>query len=1140
MSLRYIYGRAGSGKSSFCLFDIKREIEQGNERPLVLLVPEQFSFQCEKKIIEVLGEAGAFRVQVLSFKKMAEKVFNQVGGMSRKHMNSAGRSMLIYSIMEKNRDKLHVFKKASKNQGFIAEISELITEFKRYSITPEQIMDCINSIEDLNLKTKLSDVYLIFSDFERSMDKKYIDAEDDLTILGYKLDDCEIFNGAYIWMDEFSSFTPQEYRIIEKLFIKAKKINIALCSDGTNNELFIPVKNTEERLNKIIQNLGIKYDKPVWLNKESVRFKHNDELSHMEKYLFSYPYKQYEKKTESISIFRALNSYSEVEETAAEIVRLCRDKGIKYRDIAVVSGDLESYESIIRAIFSEYGISYFIDKKNKIINSPLIVLIISVLEIITKNWSYETVFRYLKTGLLNMEQGEVDLLENYVLANGIKGKRWTIEEKWDNPLHFDYSSSEISEEEAIYIERVNKTRYEAALPLINLSNKIKGRKTVIEITKALYEFICEINIPETIEKLILSFENNGQMDRAAEYKQVWDIIVEIMEQMVQVIGDEAVSLDEYTKILNSGFQDYEIGIIPPAIDQVLVGSIQRLKSHEISVLFILGTNDGVFPSLSINDGVLTDEDRIALINSGLEVSRDSKSLAFEEQFLIYSTLTRADEYLRLSFPAADFEGKTKRPSIIISRLKKIFKGLTEFSNIIKDNSEDARLKDITSKEPLLNKVITELGHENDSQVLNSILNWYYTNEPWKSRLINGAKGYNYNNSIKIKDTNKIKDLYGKNLNISVSRLEKYVDCPFSYFVQYGLKAGERKVFKLAAPDIGSLMHEALFCFSNSLKENGKTWIEMDETWAEERISQVVEDIVNNSTGSILKSSKRYSFIEENVKKTLKRSVALIALHIKRGEFVPVGYEMSFGNGADFPPISMKLDSGEMVNLIGKIDRVDMLQRDGETYIRIIDYKSGNKEFKITDIYYGLQMQLLIYLDAILTEISKRLNQNVIPGGVMYFRLDDPIIKTSGEVGEAEIFSGIMKALKMNGLILKNISVINSMDSEISGTSDILPVSINKDSSISNRSSCVDYSQFEVLRNYVKTLAKKNCSEILNGNVEIKPYKKKGVTSCRYCSFSAICQFEEGVKGNKYRILKDKKEEELWKLLEDEAVKKYND
>ncbi|MGE5627711.1 MAG: helicase-exonuclease AddAB subunit AddB [Solirubrobacterales bacterium] len=1139
MSLRYIYGRAGSGKSSFCLFDIKREIDKGNERPIIFLVPEQFSFQSEKKIIEVLGEAGAFRVQVLSFKRMAEKVFNQVGGVSRKHMNNAGRSMLIYSIMEKNREKLQVFKKASKNQGFIAGISELITEFKRYSITPEKIMESINSMEDLNLKSKLSDVYLIYSDFEKSMDKRYIDTEDDLTILGFKIDDSDIFNGAYIWMDEFSSFTPQEYKIIEKLFTKAKKINITLCSDGTNNELFLPVKSTEERLNKIIQNLGIKYDKPIWLDKESARFKYNDELSHMEKYLFSYPYKQYEKKTESISIFRALNSYSEVEETAAEIIRLCRDKGIMYRDIAVVSGDLEGYESIIRAVFSEYGISYFIDKKSKIINSPLIVLIVSALEIITKNWSYETVFRYLKTGLLNIDQGEVDLLENYVLANGIKGKRWTEEEKWENPLHFDYNSSEISEDETLYIERINKTRNEAAKPLLNLSKKIKGRRTFNEITKALYEFICEINIPETIEKLIFSFETNGQMDRAAEYKQVWDIIVEIMEQLVQVMGDEAVNLDEYTKILNSGFQEYEIGIIPPAIDQVLVGSIQRLKSHEISVLFILGTNDGVFPSPSSNEGVLTDDDRIALINGGLEVSRDSKSLAFEEQFLIYSTLTRANEYLRLSFPAADFEGKTKRPSIIISRLKKIFKGLTEYSNIIKDNSEGARLKNITSKQPLLNQVLAEMGNK-DSGVLNCILNWYYTNEPWKSRLINGAKGYSYKNSFKISDTNKIRDLYGKSLNISVSRLEKYVDCPFSYFVQYGLKASERKIYKLAPPDLGSLMHEALHSFSISLKESGKTWADIEESWAEEKISMVVEEIVNNSAGSILKSSKRYGFIEENVKKTLKRSVELIALHIKRGEFEPIGYEMSFGIGGDFPPISMNLDSGELVNLIGKIDRVDMLQKNGETYIRIIDYKSGNKEFKINDIYYGLQMQLLIYLDAILSEIGKRFNQIVIPGGVMYFRLDDPIVKTSGEIGENEISKGIMKALKMNGLILNNISVINSMDSEISGTSDIIPVSINKDSSISNRSSCVDQSQFDILRNYVKTLVKKICCEILKGNVEINPYKKKGITSCTYCSFSAICQFEEGVKGNKYRILKDRKEEELWKLLEEETEQKFSE
>ncbi len=1138
MSLRFIYGRAGSGKSTWCIDNIKSEIERGSNSPLILIVPEQFSFQAEKRVLERLGEKGAFRVQVLSFSRMAEKVFNEVGGIVRRHMNNAGRSMLIYSVLESNSDKLHIFKKASRKQGFAASISDMITEFKRYNITPEAIIENIEALGDMSLKNKMEDLYLIFSSFEEKLHEKYIDSEDDLTILAAKLHASKVFDGATIWIDEFASFTPQELVIITRLFDKARKINITLCSDGDNEELFLTVKNTEDKLNRIIQEKGIKYEKPVMLSRESRRLQHNAELNHLEQHLFSYPYKTYNKKTERLSIFRALNSYSEVEETAREIIRLCRDKGIKYRDIAVVSGDLDSYESLIRAVFSQYGISYFIDKKSNIINSPLIVLITSALEIVTKNWSYEAVFRYIKSGLLKLDQEEVDLLENYVLANGIRGKGWTDQEPWDRPLNYDYNNEEISEQEAQYIERVNNIRYQAASPIIRFAVRVKGKKTVRELTEALYDFLCDIDIPETLNLLLEAFEQQEQLDRAAEYRQVWDIIMELLDQVVEVMGEEILPLEEYSKILSAGFQEYEIGIIPPALDQVLVGSIQRLKSHEISVLFILGANDGVFPAAAVNPGVLTDEDRIALTAGGLEVMRDSKSQAFEEQFLTYSTLTRANEYLRLSFPVSDFEGKSKRPSIIMSRLKKIFPKISEHSDIIKDTSEEARLNNITARQPVLNDLMVEMCSASDSEVLKSIVKWYRSNEAWSPKLVNAANGFYYSNSAKIKDPEKIRDIYGKKLSISVSRLEKYVECPFSYFVQYGLKARERRIYKLSPPDLGSLMHESLYNFSGRLKEAGVTWRDMDPGWAEEKIAEIVDEMVDSSQGSIFKSSKRYQYIEENVKNTLKRSIKLIAEHIKRGGFVPEGYELNFGYDGQYPPITVELDSGEEVSLIGKIDRVDTLSKNGETYIRIVDYKSGNKEFKISDVYYGLQLQLLIYLDAILTEIGRKVQEKVLPAGVLYFKLDDPMIKTEGEMDEVKIQAAIMKALKMNGLILKNLEIISSMDSNIGednpGASDIIPASVNKDNSISSRSSCADIAQFDLLRSYVRDTMKKICRRILEGSIEISPYKKKNATPCQYCTYSSICQFDAGIKGNRYRILKEKKEEELWKLIEAEA------
>lgn len=1147
MSLRFIYGRSGSGKSTFCLKDIKKKIDSGLENSIILLVPEQFSFQAERNVIRYLGESGAFKVQVLSFKRMADKVFNEVGGLAKKHINSSGRSMLIYSIMEDNSQKLKVFKKAAKKQGFISNVADIITEFKRYNISQEIIKEKLDSISEVNLRNKLEDIYLIYCEFEGRLHKEYIDSEDDLTILASKIDESNIFDNSEIWIDEFSSFTPQEYKIIEKLLKKANRINISLCSNSTesaldtdNTDVFLPIKNTEETLNKIISENNIKYEKPIVINHEiPYRFRGRDELRHLEKYLFSYPYKVYSGKTEQISIFRALNRYSEVEETAKEIIRICRDEDILFRDIAVISGDLDGYESLIRAVFTEYGISHFIDKKSKILNSPLIVLIISAMEIITKNWSYEAVFRYLKTGMLYVDREEIDLLENYVLANGIKGKMWTESLKWEKPLNYRYNQEEMSEMDAEILDRVNEIREKVSLPILNLSKKTKVSKTAKEIAKALYQFIEDIKLAQSIENLIKKFEDDGHRDRAEEYTQIWGIIVELLEQIVEIMGEKSISCEEFSKILTAGFEDYEIGIIPPAIDQVLVGSIQRVKSHDVSVLFILGVNDGVFPSISINKGLLSDDDRVALIDKGIAVSKDSKSLAFEEQFLTYSTLTTANRYLRLSFPASDFDGKPKRPSIIISRLKKIFPEMKEESNIIKDNSEEVILNNITSTQPAFNDLITGIKEGGESEVWRCVVNWYKKSDKWKDKLQDISRGFTYKNEAEIFDSKKIRNLYGKKINISVSRLEKFVECPFSYFVQYGLKAKERKMYKLNAPDLGTLMHESLYCFSEKLKSEGINWKDIHKQWSDERISEIVDTIAAKSPGSILNSSKRYNYITDNVKNILKRSVSLITEHIKRGEFIPLGYEVSFGHNGEFPPIEVELNSGEKVSLIGKIDRVDMLENKemGGKYIRIVDYKSGNKEFKITDVYYMLQMQLLIYLDAILTEIGREIEEKVLPAGILYFKLGDPLIKTNGEIEEEDIQTRIMKALKMNGLIINNINVIKSMDSALNGASQIIPVTINKDESISSRSSCASIEQFEILRKYVKDSIKNICEEILEGNISISPYKKKGTTPCTYCSYSSICQFDSSIKENSYRILKEKKEEEIWKLIQEEVISK---
>ncbi|WP_050608089.1 helicase-exonuclease AddAB subunit AddB [Clostridium niameyense] len=1145
MSLRFIYGRAGSGKSFYCLNSIKKKIEAGCEKPLIFLVPEQFSFQAQKNLLDIAGEKSNLNAEVLDFKRMAYKVFNEIGGITAEHMNESGKSMLIYNIMEDNKNNFKVFKKSARRQGFIATISDIITEFKRYNVLPNMLLDTLEITEDENLRDKLEDLYLIFNEFEERLHKNYIDSEDDLTILAEKLKYSKQFDNAEIWIDEFSSFTPQEYAVLEQLFLKTYRVNITLCTDYLNEgnfidntDLFAPIKTTEEKLLRIIEDNNISMDKPIALKcSPCERFKESYELQHLEKNIFSFPYKEYKNYTKDICMLRALNKYTEIEDTAKNIIKTSREKNIRFNDIAVVTGDLEGYENIVSVVFNQYNIPFFIDKKREINNNPIIILILSAIEVLAKNWTYESVFRYLKTGLLDFKKSDIDILENYVLSNGIKGSMWTSSRPWEFRVTTDYDLGENAEEELL--NKINHLRFEIVEPLNKFYNYSKNAKNTRDMCATLYEFLCYIKVPDKIQWWIEKFKSEDKIEKANEYNQIWDIVIEVLDQLVEVIGKEKTSFKEFSKILQTGFSEYEIGLIPPALDQVIVGDIKRLRSHDINTLYIVGVNDGIFPTSLNNEGILTDEDRIFLKEKGVEIAKDTRSAAFEEQFLIYSTLTTPSKYLRLSYTIADEEGKTLRPSIIISRLKKIFINICEESDVIKKENDEEKLENISSPKPTFNYLISKLrldSQQGDTKKIDPIwadvYKWYESKEKWSKKLNSILEGFNYTNQSDYIETKKVRNLYGKPLKISVSRLEKFSQCPFAYFIQYGLKAKDRKIYNLSYPDLGIFMHNILEVFSKELEEKGITWEDIDSTWAEEKIENLINKELENKS-SILTSSKRYEHITNTVKKILTKSINIIGYQVKRGNFKPSYYELSFDTEGDYPPISVELHSGEVVNLIGRVDRVDLLNKDGITYLRIIDYKSGTKEFKLSDVYYGLQLQLLIYLDAILTEMSDRLNIKGEPGAIFYLKLDDPIIKTSKEISNEEIEKNVIKTMKMKGLVLNDTEIIKDMDKFISGMSDIIPASINKKGEVTNYSSSVaTLDEFNLLRAYVRYIVVQICEEMLEGNIKISPCKNKDEYSCKYCIYSSICKFDTEIRENKYNILSEKKDKEVWELMEE--------
>lgn len=1133
MGIRFIFGRAGSGKSYYCLNQIKKKLTNDKNNKLIILVPDQYTFQTEKKLLEYVGEKSLLRAEVLSFKRMATRVFDKCGGRAINVIEDSGKNMLIYKLLKDKGEELKYFNRISKQQGFVGIVSKSITEFKKYNISEEILKEKELEIEDRDLKEKVSDLASIYETFNESLHKEYIDSEDILSILAKKLNEFHLYNDAEIWVDEFTTFTPQQLEVLKVLAKQCKNVNITLCSDGEiqftegETDIFDVIKNTENRILKMMQENNISYKEPVNLNKKNIyRFRESKELGHIEKYFFNYPFKIYKSECKDIRLYKANNNYSEIEWVAQDILKLVRDKGYRYKDIAVVCREIDSYDKITSVIFNEYNIPYFLDKKREILSNPLVVLIISALEILVTNWSYESVFKYVKSGLITLETNFIDKLENYILANGIKGYKWTRD-------LLIYGDEELTQEEIEIFEYMEEIRR----PIINLYNKIKDNVSIRKYCTALYEFLLEIKAFETMDKLLNDFDNKGMQDKVKEYTQVPSIVIDMLDQAVEVLGDEVVDLKTFSKILVSGFEEKEIGVIPMSLDQVNIGDIARIKGRDVKALYIVGANDGVLPSANKDEGILSDEDRIELKSMGIELASDTRSRVFEEQFMVYTALTIPSNYLMITYPMADFDGKSLRPSIIIPRLKKILPKLSEESEIFNSNLSYDKYYNITAPVPTFNELIEALRREYEKEEIEpywiETFKWFEKNEEFKDRTKIIFNGLNYTNLVEKIPREKMKKLYSNDngrLMFSVSRIEKYAQCPFGYYVQYGLKAKDRKVYEFTAPDLGSFMHDILDQFTNKIRKENILWGDLTKDKCAEIVNELVNSKLKSETNSILNSNKKYKYFSERFKKTITKSVTVISEQMRKGEFDIFKSEFDFGDFKDSDPIKLELPSKEIVYLKGRVDRIDKVDLNGETYIRIVDYKSGSKSFDLNELYYGLQIQLLVYLDAILKNSKKILKTQCMPGGILYFKIDNPIIKSKKALTDEEIQVEVLKKLKMDGLLLKNVELVKSMDRDMETYSLIIPAAFKKDGDFTSTSSVVTESQFELLRKYVNDKMIEICEEMLSGEVKIEPCKSSKVTYCDYCDYSSICQFDTSIKDNKYKIISKKKKDDLWDAM----------
>ncbi|KJZ92773.1 ATP-dependent nuclease, subunit B [Clostridium sp. IBUN22A] len=1141
MSIRFIYGRAGIGKSTWCINSIAENIKKDDENKLILIVPEQYTFNTENRILKSIGEPALLRTQVLSFKKMAHEVFEECGGRVKEIIKESGRNMLIHKVLNEKIESLEYFRKISREQGFYEIVSDVISEFKKYNVEVDSLRNIEESIQESDLYNKIRELSIIYEAFNEEMNEGYIDGDDELTLLGKKLLENDIYTNSEVWIDEFSTFTPQQLEIIRLLARRCKRVNITLCMDNRDNsngnqditDVFNTIKNTENKILKIMKENNISYDKPINLNMINVnegynRFKNSPELEHIEKYFFTYPFNSFNGKCENVKLYKANNIYDEIERVAKSITALIRSGKYRYKDISVVCRNIDDYEKITSVIFKDYEIPYFLDKKLELLNNPLIILITSAFEILFKDWSYESVFKYLKTGLTGIENNYIDVLENFVLEYGVKGYKWTVKEiiseSWFN------NNEELSEEKIFISEIMDEVRR----PLLVFHNKIKGKHKVSHICKAIYEFLIDIHAFERINEWIEKFDEIGLEDKVKEYSQVEESVIDILDQAVDVMGDKDLDSYDFFKILNSGFNNEEIGVIPVALDQVNIGDVARIKGRDVKALYIVGVNDGILPASKKEEGILSDNDRNILSDIGIELASNTRNKVFEEQFLLYTVLTISSDFLMISYPMADFEGKSLRPSIVISRIKKILPKLVEESDLYDLSSYKDKLNKVISPIPTFNELILAMrkncDEENVEEYWREVYKWYKDSPEYENKVKNIFKGLDYSNLKNHVNKNNLRELYANEdgkLMFSVSRLEKYAECPFSYFVQYGLKAKNRKIYEFTPPDLGSFVHDILDLFTNRVKKEGILWSELNNERCKDSLTCLIDIRLSEQTNSILNSSKRFKYLSQRFKRVISKSVTVMAEQIGKGEFEVFKTEFDFGNYKTGEAVMLNLQDDEKVYLQGRIDRIDTLDLDGQTYIRIIDYKTGAKKFDLNELYYGLQMQLLVYLDAIIKNSKYILEKQVVPGAVLYFKVDDPIIKSKKEMTTEEVETEVLEELKLKGLVLKDAKVVKAMDRDIEGYSLVIPAAFKKDGDFKSTSDVVTEEEFTLLREYVNRKMISLCEDMLCGDIKIEPTKQANRSYCEYCDFSSICQFDTSIKDNKYKIVGKKSRTEIW-------------
>lgn len=1129
MALQFYFGPSGSGKSKRLHQDVLHMAAKDPDCNFLFLVPDQFTMQTQMDLVKESPGGGIMNIDVLSFGRLTHRIFEETGYGRKPVLDDTGKSLVLRKVASSVKEELPVLSGNLNKIGYIHEIKSAISEFKQYGLSVERVGELAEFSKSRGtLYYKLKDLKTLYQAFDTYVAERFITTEDTLALLSRAVHESKIMKNSVVIFDGFTGFTPIQYRLIAELMELSRMVIVSVTlGEGENpyrimgeQELFYLSKKTVRDLQKWAQKRNVRQAEDVYLGKGGLpRFRESRELAHLEKQLFRYPLKPYEESQKdsipAIQIREAMSPAGEVRGACILIKKLVLEQNYSYRDIAVVTGELETYGDFFEREAATYDIPVFIDRTRGILLNPFLEYIRSALRIVLQNFSYESVFHYLRSGLADFTMEETDLLENYILATGIKGRK-----KW----------GELFTRNAT--EQINELRarlYGQMTPLLQKQETASG------YVKALYEFIVAGRIQEKLLTFEEQFRADGEEERAKEYAQIYRLVMELLNQIEGLLREEAMTLQEFADILDSGFAEIEVGTIPGGVDRVIVGDMERTRLNQVKVLLFLGVNDGNIPRNANKGGIISDIDREFLKDSDIELAPTPRQQMFTQRLYLYMNMTKPSERLYLSYARISSDGKTLRPSYLIDTVKALFP--CAYQGNLMEGKESVTER-IMGKKDALPYVAEELreraqgraGGMTDEEFF-SLCRIYWEDSAFRGQMEKLLQAAYEHYEHKPLGAMIARMVYGTVLENSVSRLERYAACAYAHFLQYGLNLKEREVFQLENTDLGNIYHEVLEVFSHRLKEHGYTWLDFPKEEGEQLLWEALENCSMQYGETILYSSARYQYMIERMYRILKRTIWALKEQLKSGKFQPEAFEMSFSRVENLDAVNITLSEEEKMKLRGRIDRLDTCEDEDHIYVKVIDYKSGNKKFDLAAVYYGLQLQLIVYMN-VAAEMMKKSHpdKEVVPAALLYYHVNDPMIKSEEELSPEQVNDQLLKELRMNGLVNDSEEVIGLLDGSFATKSSIIPVERKSDGSLSARSSVVNRQDYEVISNYVNQKMHQFGTEILQGNIEVNPCEQGNTESCTYCTFREICAFDGKIPGFEKRkpghgmdVLKDEQD-----------------